>query len=670
MGKSAGVGSQPQGGVSSGAKKAKPRDYSAAKRFTRLTDEDIHLFRQGSHFQLHKRLGAHTVQTESLSGTYFAVWAPHAESVSVIGSFNSWEAGKDPLRARADSGIWEGLIENVGPGALYKYHIVSRSNGYEVDKADPFAVHNEEPPGTASIVWNLDYSWGDQQWMKGRLQRNRLESPIAIYEVHAGSWMRESEAENRPLSYRELAVRLADYIAGMGFTHVEFLPIMEHPFGGSWGYQITGYFAPTSRFGSPQDLMYLIDSLHRRGIGVILDWVPSHFSSDEHGLSFFDGTHLFEYEDPRQGIHPEWTSCVFNYGRKEVCSFLASSAFFWLERYHADGLRFDAVSSMLYLDHSRNEGEWIPNEYGGRENLQAINFLRGLNEQVRRDYPDVHTCAEEATSWPMVSRPSCLGGLGFGMKWDMGWVRDTLDYMSKDPADRKQHHSNLTFRMLYAFDENFLLPLSHDEVAEGKGSLLGRMPGNEWERFAGLRTLLGYMYAQPAKKLLFMGGELGQLAEWADDGSLEWHLRELDSHSGLQRWVKDLNRLYRTEPALQNDFHSSGFEWIDSSDSQRSVISFLRKSDNTRELILVLCNFAAACYQRYRVGVPREGPWEEILNSDAGEYCGTGQAGKGDLEAATVPSHGHPYSLEATLPALTIAFFKSRAEQPPRPDYA
>jgi len=505
-----------------------------------LTDDDLHLFNEGSHFRLYDKLGAHPLKHDGVEGAYFAVWAPDAERVSVTGDFNGWEKDSHPLRPRGQSGIWEGFIPGVGKGANYKYHIQSRYKMYRVNKADPFALFSEVPPKTASVVWELSYDWGDGGWMASRGDRNRSDAPIAIYEMHLGSWMRVPGEGNRSLTYRELGAKLAEYVQDLGFTHVEFLPVMEHPFYGSWGYQCVGYFAPTSRYGSPQDFMYLVDSLHRHGIGVILDWVPSHFPNDEYGLGYFDGTHLFEHADPRKGFHPDWKSFIFNYGRKEVQSFLISSALFWLEKYHVDGLRVDAVASMLYLDYARKDGEWIPNEYGGNENIPAIGFLRRFNEAVYKSYPHVQTVAEESTAWPMVSRPTYVGGLGFGMKWDMGWMHDTLKYMSKDPVHRKFHHDKLTFRMLYAFHENFVLPLSHDEVVYGKGSLLRQMSGDDWQKFANLRLLFGYMYAQPGKKLLFMGGELGQWDEWYHESSLDWHLLDYPPHKGLQRWVADL----------------------------------------------------------------------------------------------------------------------------------
>jgi len=630
---------------------------------TMLTGDDTYLFNEGSHYRLYQKLGAQPLSVDGVDGTYFAVWAPDARQVFVMGDFNSWDKTCHPLCSRGQSGIWDGFVPGVGKGALYKYHIVSRYRGYRVDKADPFAVYSEVPSNTSSIVWELDYTWGDQAWMQERHKHNALDAPIAIYEVHLGSWMRVPEEGHRPLTYRELAPKLAEYAERMGFTHVEFLPVTEHPFAGSWGYQTTGYFAPTSRYGTPQDFMYLIDCLHQHGIGVILDWVPSHFPADEHGIGFFDGTHLYEHSDPQKGLHPDWDSFIFNYGRNEVHSFLISSALFWLDKYHVDGLRVDAVASMLYLDYSRKEGEWIPNKYGGRENLEALAFLRRFNEAVYKNYPDVQTIAEESTAWPMVSRPTYVGGLGFGLKWDMGWMHDTLDYMTKSPIFRKYHHNELTFRMLYAFTENFALPLSHDEVVHGKGSLLGKMPGDDWQKFANLRLLLGYMYAQPGKKLLFMGGEFGQWWEWNHDSSLDWHLLTFPPHSSLQRWVEDLNRLYRSESVLHElEFDPAGFEWVDCSDFERSVISFIRKGRSTGDIILVVCNFTPMPRFNYRVGAPRGGFWREVLNSDAQQYGGSGHGNLGGVEAAPIPCHGRPCSLNLTLPPLGVVFLKG-AEQ-------
>lgn len=634
-------------------------DYSITWDFSLLTDDDLFLFNEGNHFRLYKKMGAHHVTVDGKEGTYFAVWAPDAEWVYVMGNFNGWDKRGHPLRPRGESGIWEGFIEGVKRGNLYKYHIISRYNGYRVDKADPFAFYNEVPPGTASIVWDLDYIWGDGEWMEKRYRMNSLDAPISIYEVHIGSWMRVPEEGNRSLTYREIAPKLASYVKEMGFTHVEFLPVMEHPFFGSWGYQTLGYFSPTSRYGSPQEFMYLVDCLHQHGIGVILDWVPSHFPNDEHGLGFFDGTHLYEHADPKKGIHPDWNSFVFNYGRNEVRSFLISSALFWLDVYHADGLRLDAVASMLYLDYSRAEGEWIPNQYGGRENLEAIFFLRRFNEEVYRNFPDVQTFAEESTAWPMVSRPTYVGGLGFGMKWDMGWMHDTLEYISKDPVYRKYHHNLLTFRMLYAFHENFVLPLSHDEVVHGKGSLLRKMPGDDWQKFANLRVLFSYMFAQPGKKLLFMGGEFGQWSEWYHETSLEWHLLQYPEHVALKKLVEDLNRLYLQEPALHElDFSQAGFEWVDCNDVDNSTVSFLRKGRDPEEIILVACNFTPVPRSNYRLGVPFGGLWREILNSDSAKYGGSGLWRMERTESAPISSHGRPYSLELKLPPLGAIFLK------------
>ena len=626
-----------------------------------LTDNDLFLFNEGSHFQLYDKLGAHVVNHEGVSGTQFAVWAPNAAQVFVMGDFNGWNKNNDPLHPNGQSGIWEGFFPGIGNGTLYKYHIVSRFNDYRVDKTDPFSIFNEIPPKTASIVWNLDYQWGDQEWMTSRRQRNALDKPMAIYEMHVGSWRRVAEQSNRSLSYRELAPQLADYLERLGYTHVEFLPVMDHPFFGSWGYQITGYFAPSGNYGTPQDFMVLVDTLHQRGIGVILDWVPSHFPADEHGLAFFDGTHLYEHADPRQGYHPEWNSYIFNYGRKEVQSFLISNALFWLRHYHIDGLRVDAVASMLYLDYARKPGEWIPNQYGGRENIEAIGFLRRLNEEVYKNHPDVQAIAEESTSWPMVSRPNYVGGLGFGLKWDMGWMHDTLEYMSQDPIYRRYHHNRLTFRMIYAFHENFVLPLSHDEVVYGKRSLIGKMPGDDWQKFANLRALFGYMYAQPGKKLLFMGGEFGQWREWVHDGNLDWDLLNYPLHAGLQRWVQDLNRLYRSDPALHEmDCDPAGFEWIDCDDADSSTVTLIRKGKSSSTIILVVCNFTPVPRYSYRLGSPRSGSWQEILNSDASEYGGSNMGNLGGVETVPVPLHGRPYSLTITLPPLSVSFFKNQ----------
>jgi 1,4-alpha-glucan branching enzyme len=624
-----------------------------------LTDQDVYLFNEGSHFRLYEKLGAHPGTRDGHPGTWFAVWAPNAERVSVLGDWNGWKPDSDRLSPTGSSGVWSGFVPDVGPGSAYKYRVVSRVAGYEVDKADPFAFHAELAPRTASRVASLAYEWSDATWMSERAGRFSLTAPVAIYELHLGSWRRKGAGGEEYLSYRELAAPLVEYVHHMGFTHVEFLPIMEHPFYGSWGYQTTGYFAPTSRYGSPQDLMYLIDQLHQAGIGVILDWVPSHFPGDEHGLAYFDGTHLYEHADRREGFHPDWNSYIFNYGRHEVRSFLLSSALFWLDRYHVDGLRVDAVASMLYRDYSRKAGEWIPNVHGGRENLEAIDFLRRLNTETFQQHPGTQTIAEESTAWPMVSRPTYLGGLGFGMKWDMGWMHDTLQYVSNDPVHRQHHHNELTFRAVYAFNENFVLPLSHDEVVHGKGSLLGKMPGDEWQRFANLRALLAYMYAVPGKKLLFMGCEFGQGREWSHDTSLEWHLLEYAHHEGLQRLVRDLNTTYRAEAALHElDCDPAGFQWVEANDAQRSVVAFLRKGSQPGDVVLVACNFTPVPRHGYRIGVPTPGEWSEILNTDAPLYGGTGQGNLGGVRSSPVAQQGQPYSIVTTLPPLGVVLFR------------
>jgi 1,4-alpha-glucan branching enzyme len=646
------------------------KEQSVLYEFSLLTDDDLHWFNEGTHRHLYEKLGAHPVEHDGVHGTYFATWAPNADQVHVMGDFNGWKKTAHPLRPRGTSGIWEGFLVGVEAGAKYKFYVTSGHRGHRVDKADPFSFCCEMPPSTASVIWDLHYDWSDQAWMRERGRRNHLRGPMSIYEVHLGSWMRVPEEHHRWLNYRELAPRLADYVQKMNFTHVEFLPVMEHPFYGSWGYQTTGYFAPTRRYGTPQDLMYLIDLLHQRGIGVILDWVPSHFPSDEHGLAYFDGTHLYEHEDPRKGFHPDWASYIFNYGRHEVRSFLLSSANFWMEKYHADGLRVDAVASMLYLDYSRKEGEWIPNPFGGRENLDAISFLRQFNEGIYQSHPDVQTIAEESTAWPMVSRPTYVGGLGFGLKWDMGWMHDTLRYFRLDPIHRKYHHNDLTFRMLYAFHENFALPLSHDEVVHGKGSLLGRMPGSDWDRFANLRLLFSWMYAQPGKKLIFMGGEFGQWREWNHDESLEWHLLQYAPHRGLQRFVEDLNRLYRTETALHElDFEPGGFEWIDCCDSDQSVVTLLRRGSSPGDWMLVGLNFTPVPRPGYRVGVPRAGFWSEVLNSDAQIYGGSGWGNMGGVHAVPVPAYDRPASLPLALPPLAAVFLKAPATGSPPPPH-
>jgi 1,4-alpha-glucan branching enzyme len=641
--------------------------------FSLLTEEDLYLFNEGSHFRLYRKLGAHPAEVEGVAGTYFAVWAPDAERVSVIGEFNGWDGKKNKLSPKGSSGIWEGFLPGVVRGTMYKYFIQSRYHGYRMEKLDPFANYFEVPPRTASIVWDLNYAWGDRVWMRSRAEADLHKRPVSVYEMHIGSWRRVPEEGNRPLSYRELAGVLPEYIQQLGFTHVEFLPVMEHPFYGSWGYQTTGYFAPTSRYGTPQDFKHLVDTLHQHGVGVILDWVPSHFPTDAHALGNFDGTHLYEHSDPQQGFHPDWKSYIFNYGRREVRSFLLSSALFWLDEYHADGLRVDAVASMLYLDYSRRAGEWRPNEYGGNENLEAISWLRRFNQDAYREHPGVQTVAEESTAWPMVSKPTYLGGLGFGFKWDMGWMHDMLTYITKEPIHRRFHHNNLTFRMLYAFSENFMLPLSHDEVVHGKASLLAKMPGDDWQKFANLRLLLGYMYAMSGKKLLFMGGEIGQWKEWNHEDSLEWHLLDYEPHLGLQRWVRDLNLLYAREPALYLlDCDPAGFEWVDCNDSESSVVDWLRKTPDGSGMILAACNFTPVPRMPYRVGVPLPGMWSEVLNSDALHYGGSGLGNAGGFEAEEIPYHGRPYSLNLTLPPLGICLFKHEGDavltsSPPTP---
>ncbi len=631
---------------------------------TRFTEEDIYLFKEGNQFRLFDKLGSRRLTVGHQEGIYFAVWAPNARRVSVVGNFNGWNKNAHSLAVRWDgSGIWEGFIPGMQTGELYKYHIVSNYGDYEVSKGDPFSYYWELSPRTASVAWDLDYRWGDEAWMKSRFQSNAPDSPMSVYEVHLGSWRRAPEENKRLLTYRELTPYLVDYVKDMGFTHVEFLPLTEHPFYGSWGYQVVGYYAPTSRYGPPQDFMYLVDQLHQNGIGVILDWVPSHFPSDEHGLVYFDGTHLYEHKDPRKGIHPEWNSYIFNYGRNEVRNFLISNAIFWLEKYHVDALRVDAVASMLYLNYARKEGEWIPNPFGSRENLEAIAFLKRFNEVAYGTHPDIQTIAEESTAWPMVTRPVYVGGLGFGKKWNMGWMHDILEYFSKDPVFRKYHHNQLTFSIWYAFAENFILPLSHDEVVYGKGSLLHRMPGDDWQKFANLRLLLGFMYTHPGKKLLFMGGEFGQGREWVHEDSLDWHLLQFEPHRGVQSWVKDLNRLHREERALHElDSDPEGFAWIDFSDWENSIISFLRKGRAPEDTVLVVCNFTPIPRSNYRIGVPARGFWREMLNSDAKNYGGSGQGNMGGVTASPIPYHGQDYSLSLTIPPLGIVILKRQGD--------
>ncbi|MFH0753313.1 MAG: 1,4-alpha-glucan branching protein GlgB [Candidatus Omnitrophota bacterium] len=625
-----------------------------------MTDFDSHLIKEGNHFKLYEKLGAHILERGGVKGVKFAVWAPNAAKVSIIGDFNGWQRGATPMVTRWDgTGIWEGFVPGVGHGMPYKYAITTHQ-GWELEKADPLGFHSEIPPKSASVVWDINYAWHDHDWMSRRKDINALNRPFSVYEVHLGSWMRTLEGEH--LSYLELADKLTAYVTKMGYTHVELMPVMAHPFQGSWGYQTIGYFAPASFFGSPQDLMHLIDRLHQSDIGVILDWVPSHFPNDGHGLYQFDGTSLYEHEDMRKGYHPDWKSSIFNYGRVEVKSYLISSAMFWLEKYHADGLRVDGVASMLYLDYSREEGEWIPNCFGGRENLEAIHFIESLNNAVYGAHPDIQMIAEESTAWTKVSKPVSDGGLGFGMKWNMGWMHDTLDYFSKDPIYRQHHHNQLTFGLLYAFTENFMMSLSHDEVVHGKGALLRKMPGDDWQKFANLRLLFGYMFGQPGKKLHFMGSEFGQWDEWNYQKSLDWHLLQWEPHQGISRWMQDLNRMYKNEPALyEDDFTFHGFEWVDCADWQGSLLLFLRKAQDRRNDILVVCNFTPVLREGLRVGVPQPGLWREILNSDGKEYGGSGQGNAGQVYSDPVASHGREHSLYLKLPPLGVVFFKRAA---------
>jgi len=627
-----------------------------------LTDLDLYLLAEGTHDRAYEKLGAHVSTRAGVPGTHFAVWAPHAELVSVIGDFNGWSPGADPMRPREASGVWEAFVPAAASGSFYKYAITSKVNDYRVDKADPYGFAAEVTPRTASMVWDLGtHAWGDADWMANRGGAQSTHAPLSIYEVHLGSWMRAPGPDGRWLTYRELTETLTDYVSEMGYTHVEFLPVSEHPFDGSWGYQAVGYYAPTSRFGTPADFMFLVDTLHQKGIGVILDWVPAHFPRDEHGLGYFDGTHLYEHPDPRRGRHQDWDTSIFNFGRPGVTNFLVSNALFWLDKYHVDGLRVDAVASMLYLDYSRKPGEWLPNEYGGRENLEAITLIRRVNERVHAEYPDALTFAEDSTAWPMVSRPTNVGGLGFDYKWDLGWMHDTLSYMGRNPIERKDHHNQLTFRMLYAFSENFVLPLSHDEVVHGKKSLLEKMPGDEWQKFANLRLLFGTMFAQPGKKLMFMGGEIGQIREWNHDTGLDWYLTDNSLHRGLKRWVRDLNTAYRGVPALhQLDCHPDGFAWVDCNDVAQSVLCLLRKGESADDQVLVVCNFTPTPRHNYRVGVPRGGVWEEILNGDAPIYGGSGMGNIGRVKTAPVAWHGHPQSLNLTLPPLAMIAFRRR----------
>lgn len=625
--------------------------------YSLFTDFDIQLFQAGKHFQLYEKFGAHLVEVNGVKGVYFAVWAPSAKSVSVIGDFNYWIQGVHALNVRWDgSGIWEGFIPGIDKGVKYKYKIQSHHGGVITEKADPFAFYCETPPNTASVVWDHAYTWKDDAWMEKRKEINALNKPFSVFEVHLGSWKRNVE-ENRSLSYVEHAQDLVNYVKEMGFTHVEFMPIMEYPYDPSWGYQLVGYFAPTSRFGKPQDFMYLVDAFHQAGIGVILDWVPSHFPEDAHGLGYFDGSSLYEHPDRRKGYHPDWKSLVFNYGRNEVRSFLISNAIFWLQKFHADGLRVDAVASMLYLDYSRKDGEWEPNVFGGRENLDTISFLKDFNHAVYTMNEGVQTIAEESTSFPMVSRPTDIGGLGFGMKWMMGWMHDTLEYFKKEPIYRKYHQNQITFSLAYAFSENFMLPLSHDEVVYGKKSILGRMPGDEWQKFANLRLLYGYMFTHPGTKLLFMGAEFGQIAEWKFDGSLDWHLTQNGYHHGIQKCIQALNLMYKSYPALhENQFTGDGFEWIEYNDAQNSVLSYVRKAK--KETLVVACNFTPMVRESYRIGLPKKGKLKEIFNSDKVEFGGSGVTNDKAINTEKIPWNHKELSANIKIAPLAAIVFK------------
>lgn len=622
-----------------------------------FTEFDIDLFKAGKHFRLYEKLGSHLAEVDGKKGTYFAVWAPSAKSVSVIGDFNFWNAEEHKLNVRWDSsGIWEGFIPGVDQGTKYKYKIQSHNNDIWTEKADPFARYCEQPPNTASLVWSAKHEWKDKKWMDSREKHNGLDKPYSVYEVHLGSWRKKNGWEY--LSYMELADELVDYVDDMGFTHVEFMPIMEYPYDPSWGYQLTGYFAPTSRFGKPEDFKLLVDKFHQKGIGVILDWVPSHFPEDAHGLGFFDGSHLYEHPDRRRGYHPDWKSLIFNYGRNEVRAFLISNAVFWLDQYHVDGLRVDAVASMLYLDYSREDGEWEPNIYGNNENLEAISFLREMNQEVYGSFKGVQTIAEESTAFSGVSKPVHFGGLGFGMKWMMGWMHDTLEFFKKDPIHRSYDLNEITFSMTYAFTENFMLPFSHDEVVYGKQSLLYRMPGDEWQRFANLRLLFGYMFTHPGGNLLFMGGEFGQSSEWNFQESLDWHLTQYDFHSGIQKVIKDLNSVYKTSPALyEKQFDPEGFQWIEYNDRENTVVSYMRKGSDPKDDLIVVCNFTPVPRENYRVGVSKNSQLKVVFNSDDAKYSGSGM-GKKTLKPGKTAWNGHPQSVLMTLPPLSIVVYK------------
>jgi 1,4-alpha-glucan branching enzyme len=622
-----------------------------------FTDFDINLFKAGKHYKLYEKLGAHLIEVDDIKGVYFAVWAPTANSVSVVGDFNYWTKDEHQLQVRWDSsGIWEGFIPGIEKGALYKYKIQSNIDGIITEKADPFARYCEKPPHTASVVWDLDYKWKDEKWMQTRKENNALDKPYSVYEVHLGSWKRAEH--NRFLSYLELADDLVKYVKETGFTHVEFMPVMEYPYDPSWGYQLTGYFAPTSRFGKPQDFMVLVDKFHQAGIGVILDWVPSHFPDDAHGLGLFDGSNLYEHPDRRKGYHPDWKSLVFNYERNEVRAFLISNAVFWLQNYHVDGLRVDAVASMLYLDYSRNDGEWEPNIFGGRENLAVISFLKEFNEVIYANFDGVQTIAEESTSFPMVSRPTFTGGLGFGMKWMMGWMHDTLQYFQKETVYRKYHQNELTFSMTYSFTENFMLPFSHDEVVYGKKSIASKMPGDEWQKFASLRLLYGYMFTHPGAKLLFMGSEFGQSDEWNFEKSLDWHLLQYDYHSGIKKVITDLNQLYKSQSALhQKQFSSEGFEWINYSDHQNAVLTYIRKGNNAKEDLIIVCNFTPVVRENYRIGIHQKRNLVPVFNSDNKNYGGSGAGSLETLKIELSPYDGRDYSVQLVLPPLSVIVY-------------
>lgn len=634
--------------------------------FSLFSDFDIQLFRAGKLYHVYNKMGSHVVEHNGVKGTYFAAWAPNAKNIHVIGNFNGWNRESHAMHARWDgSGIWETFIPNLAQGEYYKYLIGSHS-GHTAEKGDPYAYHWETPPATGSVVWKLDFKWSDQKWLKERKKTPALDKAISIYEIHLGSWRRVPEEDNRFMTYREMAKEIPAYCREMGFTHVEMMPVMEHPFFGSWGYQITGYFAPSSRFGTPGDFMFLVNELHKAGIGVILDWVPSHFPTDGHGLDYFDGTHLYEHEDPRKGFHPDWKSDIFNYGRSEVRGFLISNALFWLDKYHIDGLRVDGVASILYLDYSRNEGEWIPNEQGGRENLEAISLLQEFNDAVHNNHSDVFTIAEESTAFPGVTHPTSSGGLGFDMKWMMGWMHDTLDYFQKEPIYRSHHQGQLTFSMHYAFSEKFTLPLSHDEVVYGKYSLINKMQGDEWQQFANLRLLYAYMYGHPGAKMLFMGAEFAQRHEWQHDFSLDWHELDHPLHSGVQKLVKDLNALYKNEPALyERNFSPEGFEWLDFQDSANSVLTWLRKGNKESDSLIFVANFTPVVRENYRIGMAKRGYYREIFNSDASKYGGSDLKTDPELETVPISFHGREHSLSLFLPPLAIVVFKFDEEKKP-----